>query len=111
MMGKSWMAAGAIVLLGATAQARPLTCAQAMTLVHNAPNIETGAITSLLDRQWQDMDRNTIATGHAPIAAKLAASAAAFNLVSAQCNVTPGLLLSRAAAEAYLRARATLDGY
>jgi hypothetical protein len=97
-------------LAGTAAQAE-MTCAKAMMLVHNAPAIETSAIMSMLDNQWQQMDRGTVANGHAPIAEKLAGSTAAFNLVSAQCQVTPGMQLGRAAAQVYLRARATLDGY
>jgi hypothetical protein len=112
-MRAGWVmvASGVLLISAAAAHAKAMTCAQAMTLVHNQPNIETSAIMSLLTNQWQQMDRATVSTGHAPIAAKLAASQAAFNLVSAQCNVTPGMPLNRAAAQAYLRARATLDGY
>jgi hypothetical protein len=111
-MRAGWLImASGFMLASASAQAKEMSCAQAMTLVHNQPNIETSAIMSLLTNQWQQMDRATVSNGHAPIAAKLAASPAAFNLVSAQCNVTPGMPLNRAAAQAYLRARATLDGY
>lgn len=105
------LGAAAICTLMGTAARAEMTCAKAMTLVHNAPGIETNAIMSILDNQWQQMDRATVANGHPPIAAKLAGSTAAFNLVSAQCHVTPGMQLGRAAAQVYLRARATLDGY
>jgi len=111
MWTKSAMATLFLLLASSAAAAKPMTCAQAMTLVHNQPNIETSAIMSLLNAQWQQMDHTTIADGHPPIAAKLEASPTAFSLVSTQCNATPGLPLTRAAAQAYLRGRAALDGY
>ncbi len=91
--------------------AAAMTCAAAMTLEANNPGIETTSIESMIASEWQGMDQATVAHGFAPVAQKMLASPSSFQLMSAQCQENPGQLLSAAAAQIYLEARRTLDGY
>jgi hypothetical protein len=88
-----------------------MSCAQAMTLVVNHPDIEATSIITMVVSQWQAMDRHTRAGGHAAIAAQMMASPVAINALSAQCNANPGQMLGAAAAQVYRQARAQLDGF
>lgn len=115
-----WAITGVAALgLAAFAPMRPgwtqpvgtLKCAAALTLVAQHPGVEAPSVVTDVLAQWQDMDRQTMATGHAAIAAQMLRSPAILNLLAHHCQDNPGQSLQLAAAQVYLRARAAIEGF
>ena len=104
-------AAGILMFAVTPAAAQTMTCAQAMTLESQHPGIETSSILSIVSRQWQAMDQQTMAQNGHPIAPAMTAGATYFNMLSAQCEANPGQSLHAAAAQVYRIARSALDGF
>ncbi len=115
-----WLMTGvAAVSLVAFGQAQPgwaqavgtLKCAAALTLVAQHPGVEAPSVVTDVLAQWQNMDRQTMATGHAAIAAQMLSSPAILDLLARHCEDNPGQSLQLAAAQVYLRARAAIEGF
>jgi hypothetical protein len=87
-----------------------MTCARAKTLITAAPGIESNAILSILVRDWQQMDLQTVASGHPAIEPTMV-QANAFQQVTNQCGLNPGEKLGAAAAQVYISDREQIDGY
>jgi len=104
-------AASAWMLATPPAAAQTMTCAQAMTLESEHPGIETTSILSIIARQWQAMDQQTLAHNAQPITPAMTAGPTYFNMLSAQCEANPGQTLHAAAAQVYRIARSALDGF
>lgn len=88
-----------------------LKCATALTLVAQHPGVEAPSVVTDVLAQWQDMDRQTMASGHPAIAAQMLNSPAVLNLLAQHCEDNPGQSLQMAAAQVYLRARAAIEGF
>jgi len=109
-----WKLACVIPLLFCATAARaalPMTCSQAATLISRAPAIEGQSITSIIVAQWQRMDERTLAAQHAAIAPSMMNNSSYMQMLNAQCTENPGQPITAAAAQVYLQARMTLDGY
>jgi len=96
---------------GSAQAASSLKCAAALTLVAQHPGIGAPSVVTDVLAQWQDMDRQTMASGHPAIAAQMLSSPSILNLLAQHCENNPGQSLQMAAAQVYLRARAAIDGF
>jgi hypothetical protein len=88
-----------------------LKCAAAMVLVAQHPGVEAPSVATDVLAQWQAMDRQTTAAGHAPIVGQMVGTPAIMALLAQQCRDNPGQALWQASAQVYLRARAVIDGF
>jgi hypothetical protein len=88
-----------------------MTCAQAIRLVANHPDVEASSVVAMAMNQWEAMDRRTASGGHAPITQQMLATPGAINALSGQCIANPGQSLGSAAAQVYRVAREQIDGF
>lgn len=87
------------------------SCAQAMVSIQYHPDIAASSILAVVMNEWQAMDRQTVASGHAAIATRMVQTPAVMNALTQQCNDNPGQSIQAAAAAVYRLARQSLDGY
>lgn len=107
-----WGAGIAFLCLGKPALAAvERSCAQAMVSIHYHPDIAASSILAVVMNEWQALDRQTVASGHAAIAARMVETPAVMNALTQQCNDNPGQSIQAAAAAVYRLARQSLDGY
>ncbi len=90
---------------------RDLTCAQAIGLVANHPDVEASSVVSMVVKEWEAMDRRTASSGHAMIAQQMLVSSGAITALNEQCIADPGQSLGAAAAQVYRVAREQIDGF
>lgn len=88
-----------------------ITCAQAISLVANHPDVEASSVVAMAVSEWEAMDRRTASGGHAPITQQMLATPATINALSGQCISNPGQSLGAAAAQVYRTALEQIDGF
>lgn len=100
-----------LVAVNSAHAASNMTCATAMNLVTNNPEIESASIMSVVTMQWEKMDQATVSSSHPAITQQMMNNPGYTQMFETQCEENPGQPLTAAAAQVYRQARVRLDGY